>query len=97
LDSRADEHIRWSEPPEIKVGDTVTIQVVETDAVDTPRDRKTPAQLRREEEQFLTEMEREHQARIRQRIDEELPPFRAPWELNPKPAEPDAAAEGEAR
>ena len=70
------------------------IQVVETDAVDTPTDRKTPAQLRQEEEEFLTEMEREHQARVRQKIDEELTPFRAPWELKPKQAEPGAAADG---
>ncbi len=80
LDSRTDEHVRWSDPPEINVGDTITVQVVETDAVDAPTDRKTPAQLRQEEEEFLTEMEREHQARRRQQIDEELPPFRAPWE-----------------
>ena len=94
LDSRTDEHIRWPQPPEIKVGDTITIQVIEADTVDPPTDRKTPAQLRQEEEEFLTEMEREHQDRVRQKIDEELPPFRAPWELNPKQAESDAAADG---
>jgi hypothetical protein len=94
LDSRTDEHIRWPEPPEITVGDTVTIQVVETDAVDPPTDRKTPAQLREEEREFLTEMEAEHQARLRQKIDEELPPLRAPWEVEPKQAEPGAATDG---
>jgi hypothetical protein len=93
LDSRTDEHIRWPQPPEIKVGDTITIQVIETDTVDTPTDRKTPAQLRQEEEEFLTEMEREHQARLDRKIDEELPPLRAPWELKPKQAEPSAAAD----
>ncbi|MEO2092293.1 MAG: hypothetical protein ABGY75_22795, partial [Gemmataceae bacterium] len=70
LDSRTDEHISWPDPPEINVGATITVQVVETDAVDEPTDRKTPAQLRQEEEEFLTEMEREHQARRRQRLDE---------------------------
>jgi len=94
LDTRTDEHIRWPDPPEIKVGDTITIQVVETDTVDTPTDRKTPAQLREEERAFLTEMEAEHQARILRKIDEELPPFRAPWELEQRQAEPDAAAGG---
>jgi hypothetical protein len=94
LDSRTDEHIRWPRPPEIKVGDTVTIQVIETEIVDTPTDRKTPAQLREEEREFLTEMEAEHQARILRKIDEELPPFRAPWELEQKRAEPGATADG---
>jgi hypothetical protein len=94
LDSRTNEHIRWPDPPEIEVGDTITIQVIETDTVDTPTDRKTPAQLRQEEEEFLSEMERNHQARVLRKIDEELPPFRAPWELEKKQAEPDAAADG---
>jgi hypothetical protein len=87
LDTRTDEHIRWPDPPEIKVGDTITVEVVETDTVDTPTDRKTPAQLREEERVFLTEMEAEHQARILRKIDEELPPFRAPWELEQRQAE----------
>jgi hypothetical protein len=94
LDNTTDEHVRWPDPPKIKVGDTVTVQVVETDSVDTPTDRKTPAQLRQEEEEFLNEMEREHQARVHRKIDEELPPLRAPWELAPKQAEPGAAADG---
>jgi hypothetical protein len=81
LDTRTEEHIRWPPPPEIKVGDSVTIQVIEMDSVDTPIDRKTLAQLREKERVFLTEMEAEHQARIQRKIDEELPPFRAPWEL----------------
>jgi hypothetical protein len=94
LDSQTDEHLRWPEPPEIKVGDTVTIQVIETDTVDTPTDRKTPAQLREEERALLTEMEAEHRARILRKIDEELPPFRAPWELEQRRSEPDASADG---
>src|SRR5262245_11228385 len=88
LDSRTDEHIRWPHPPEIKVGDTIAIQVIETDRVDMPTDRKTPAQLREEEREFLTEKEAEHQARILRKIDEELPPFRAPWEVGQNQAEP---------
>jgi hypothetical protein len=40
LDSRTNEHVRWPDPPEIKIGDTITIQVIETDTVDTPTDRK---------------------------------------------------------
>src|SRR5262245_26342886 len=64
LDTRTDEHIRWPDPPEIKVGDTVTIQVVETDAVDPPTERKTPAQLIEDEKQFLAEMEASRQARL---------------------------------
>ena len=95
LDSRTDEHIRWPDPPEIKVGDTITIQVIETDTVDTPTDRKTPAQLREEEREFLTAMEAEHQERIRRKIDEELPPFRAPWESEQKQAEPGTSADGD--
>jgi|GEM_PF-2944406 len=94
LDSRTEEHIRWPRPPEIKVGDTVTIQVVESDTVDTPVHRKTRAQLRQEEEELLTEIEQNHQARIRQKIDEELPRTRAPWELTPKQDEPGAVADG---
>lgn len=94
LDTRTDEHIRWPHAPEIKLGDTVTIQVIEADTVDTPTDRKTPAQLREEERAFLTEMEAEHQARIRRKIDEELPPFGVPWELEQKQAEPGAPADG---
>lgn len=94
LDTRTDEHIRWPRPPEIKVGDTVTIQVIEADTVDAPTDRKTPAQLREEERAFLTEMEAEHQARILRKIDEELPPFGVPWELEQRQAEPGAAADG---
>jgi len=64
LDTRTDEHIRWPHTPEIKVGDTVTIQVIENDAVDTPTDRKTPAQLREEERAFLADMEAERRARF---------------------------------
>jgi hypothetical protein len=64
LDTRTDEHVRWPHPPEIKVGDTVTIQVIETDTVDAPTDRKTPAQLREEERAFLAEMEAERRARF---------------------------------
>ena len=94
LDTHTDEHVRWPDPPDIEVGDTVTIQVIETDTVDAPTDRKTPAQLREEERAFLTEMEAEHQDRIRRKIDEELPPFRAPWELEQTQAEPDASADG---
>ena len=94
LDTRTDEHIRWPHPPEIKVGDMITIQVIEADTVDMPTDRKTPAQLRQEEEEFLTEMEREHDARVRRKIDKELPPFRAPGELQQKQAEPGATADG---
>jgi hypothetical protein len=94
LDTRTDEHIRWPHPPEIKVGDMITIQVIEADTVDMPTDRKTPAQLREEEREFLTEMEAEYHDRIRRKIDEELPPFRAPWELEQKKAESDAAAVG---
>jgi hypothetical protein len=102
LDSRTDEHIHWPAPPEIKIGDTVTIQVVETGAVDPPTERKTPAQLIEDEKAFLAQMEADWQARqategprsegggeelrepptrrTAQRDDEELPPFRAPWE-----------------
>lgn len=64
LDTRTDEHLCWEDPPEIKVGDTVTITVIETEAVDTPTDRKTPAQLREEEQAFLVAMEAERQARF---------------------------------
>ena len=102
LDSNTDEHIRWPDPPEIKVGDTVTVQVIETDTVDRPTERKTPAQLIEDEKAFLAEMNASHQARlvaegrstegngevlhepphrnVACRIDDELPPFRAPWE-----------------
>lgn len=81
LDTRTDEHIRWPHPPEIQKGDTITIQVIEANTVDTPTDRKTPAQLREEEREFLTGMEAERQANLRRKIDEELPPFGAPWDL----------------
>jgi hypothetical protein len=94
LDSHTDEHVRWSDPPEIKVGDTVSVQVIETDTVDPPTDRKTPAQLREEERAFLTEMEAEHQDRMRRKIDEELPPYRAPWQLEQRQADPGASADG---
>jgi hypothetical protein len=88
LDSRTNEHVRYPDPPEIQVGDTVTIQVIETDVVDPPIDRKTPAQLREEEQEFLTEMEAEQQAKMLQKLDEELPQLRAPWELEPSQAAP---------
>ncbi|MBN9517644.1 hypothetical protein J0H58_03850 [bacterium] len=94
LDSRTDEHLRWPDPPEIRVGDTVTIQVIETEAVDPPTDRKTPAQLREEERQFLTKMEAGRQDRMRQKLDEELPPYGRPRELDQRRAEPGAAADG---
>jgi hypothetical protein len=64
LDTRTDEHVSWPDPPDIRVGDTVTIQVVEADAVDPSVARKTPAQLREDERAFLTEMEAEYQARM---------------------------------
>lgn len=60
----------------------------------SPLAGRSPAQLRQEEEEFLTEMERAHRTRIRQKIDDELPPFRAPWELNPKQAAPGAVSRG---
>ena len=96
LDSRTDEHIRWPDPPEINVGDTVTIQVVELDVVDPPTERKTPAQLREDERAILAEMNAARQARlvaegtnepppppprrVARNIDDELPPLAAPWE-----------------
>jgi hypothetical protein len=102
LDTRTDEHIRWPDPPEIGVGDTVTIQVIETATVDSATERKTPAQLIEDEKAFLAELRASHQARLAaegkqseasetelgepparrsaDRTDEELPPFRAPWE-----------------
>jgi hypothetical protein len=64
LDTRTDEHVRWPDPPDIRVGDTVTIRVVEADAVDPSVERKTPAQLREDERAFLAEMEAEYQARM---------------------------------
>ena len=64
LDTRTDEHIRWPDPPEIKVGDTITVQVIETDTVDPPTARQTPAQLREEEKEFLARMEADRQARL---------------------------------
>ena len=81
LDSNTDEHIRWPSLPEIMVGDSVSIEVIKTDTVDTPIDRKTPAQLREESRAFLTEMEAEHQANMRRKLDEELPPLGAPWDF----------------
>ena len=41
LDSRTDEHVKWADPPEIMVGDTIAIQVIETDGVDPPAERET--------------------------------------------------------
>ncbi|MCI0459986.1 MAG: nucleolar 14 family protein [Gemmataceae bacterium] len=63
LDTRTDQHIRWPDPPEIKVGDAVTIQVIETDLVDPPTDRKTPAELVEEEKAFLADMEASREER----------------------------------
>lgn len=80
LDSNTDEHIGWPSLPEIMVGDSINIQVIETDTVDTPISRKTPAQLREESRAFLTEMEAEHQANMRRKLDEELPTLGAPWD-----------------
>ena len=100
LDSRTDEQVRWPDPPEIKIGDSITIRVIETNTVDTPIDRRTPAQMREEERVFLAEMEAERQdrfmeagqplpessdpdlsqRRVRRDLDDELPPFAAPWE-----------------
>ncbi len=52
LDSRTDEHVKWN-VPELKVGDKVTVKIVETDKVDpeskryTDRPRKKAAVRRR--------------------------------------------------
>jgi len=39
LDTQVDEHVDW-EVPEIKVGDKITIKIVETNIVDDPISRK---------------------------------------------------------
>jgi hypothetical protein len=80
LDTRTDEHLRWPDAPEIKVGDAITIQVIETDTVEEPTERKTPAQLIEDEKAFRAEIEANRQSRLAARADDELPPFRAPWE-----------------
>jgi hypothetical protein len=93
LDSRTNEHVRWPEPPELQVGDTVSIRVIETDAVDPPIARKTPAQLRQDDEALLADLRAKHPeiesagatdpppVRRRPRNpDDELPPLAAPWE-----------------
>src|SRR5262245_29784595 len=49
IDARTDEHVNWPWPPELKVGDVVSFQVVDSDAVDPPRERKTPAQMAEED------------------------------------------------
>ena len=82
LDSRSDEHIRWPDPPDIKVGDTVTIQVIETDAVDPSTERKTPAQLIEDEKAFLADMEADRRARF---AAEGLP---LPETIDPTPPSP---------
>ena len=42
LDSRTNEHVRWH-TPDMKVGDEVTIRIIEADQVD-PEDRREKAQ-----------------------------------------------------
>ena len=64
LDSNTDQHIDWPASPEINVGDTITIQVVESEVVDLPTRRRTPEQIVADDEVFLTRMEAEHQARL---------------------------------
>jgi hypothetical protein len=41
LDSRSDEHVRWH-TPELKVGDTVTVRIVESKKVDPENERYPP-------------------------------------------------------
>src|SRR4051794_26869145 len=64
LDTIKDEHIDWPDPPEIKAGDTITIQVVKTDTVDPPTQVRTPEQIVADSEESLTKMEAEHQAQL---------------------------------
>ncbi|HTU19536.1 MAG TPA: hypothetical protein VMG10_15860 [Gemmataceae bacterium] len=66
LDTSTDEHVRWRDPPAIKVGDMVTVQVVETDTVDVPIERKTPAQLIEDEKVLLAEINESHTGRKRE-------------------------------
>ena len=84
LDTRTDQHIRWPDLPELEVGDTVTIQVIEADTVDPPTERKTPAQLIQDEKALLAELEASRQARLAAEeepatgSDESHPPRRVP-------------------
>ena len=41
LDIPTDESVSWPWPPEIGVGSTISIRIVEADTVDEPRERKT--------------------------------------------------------
>lgn len=95
VDGRTEEHLYWAPLPEVKVGDTLSIQIIETDAVDTPIDRKTPAQLRQEDEELVTELEREQEALRSQKLDEEFPLIPPSWKLKAKLAQHDDAAKSE--
>ena len=38
LDTVSEEHVRWS-VPQIRVGDEITVRVIESDEIDTPSER----------------------------------------------------------
>jgi hypothetical protein len=59
LDSRTGEHLRWS-VPEIRVGDEITIKIIETDQV-TPEDSRA-----RPDEALLRRTRQEVEERMRQ-------------------------------
>lgn len=57
LDGRTGDHLRWGDPTDLKLGDTVTIQVIETDSVDAPVERKTQADCAAEDAMWKARFE----------------------------------------
>jgi hypothetical protein len=62
LDCIADEHLRW-DAPELQAGDEITIRLVDKPGCDPPSERKTPKQLKEDEQAFMEELRENHIAR----------------------------------
>jgi hypothetical protein len=64
IDARTDEHVNWPWPPELKIGDVVSIQIIESEDVDAPRERKTPAQMAEEDRARIAAFEASRESRL---------------------------------
>lgn len=74
IDARTDEHVYWPRPPDLNVGDVVSIRIIETDAADPPRARKTLAQIAEEDRALLANAEASHQLRPDEDADQVIVP-----------------------
>ena len=56
LESSTDEHIYWARQRELRIGDKIQIEVVESASIDKPKERSGPAERLRSKEEYVRDL-----------------------------------------